>query len=56
LVAAQSLLHCDLAAAHGSHHLGFAADDPPFGVGGWQIVYWESVRIVASRFSWPRSR
>ncbi len=34
LVAAQSLLHCDPAAAHGSHHRGFAADDPPFGVGG----------------------
>src|SRR6202521_4942949 len=40
LVAAQSLLHCDPAAAHGSHHRGFAAGDPPRGIGGWQIVHW----------------
>src|SRR5260370_37489197 len=44
LVAAQSLLHCNPAAAHGSHHLRFAADDPPFDVGGWQIAHWRCTR------------
>jgi hypothetical protein len=39
LVAAQSLLHCDPAAAHGSHHCGFAAGDPPNGIRRWQIVH-----------------
>jgi hypothetical protein len=40
LVAVQSLLHCDPAAAHGSHHRGFAADNPPRGIRGRQIVQW----------------
>src|ERR1700719_1951075 len=46
LVAAQSVFHCDPAAAHGSHHRGFAADDPPFDVGGWQIAHWRCSRLL----------
>jgi hypothetical protein len=40
LVAAQGLFHRDRATAHGNHHLGFAPDGPPRGIGGWQIVHW----------------
>jgi hypothetical protein len=64
LVAAQSLLHCDPAAAHGSHHRGFAADNPPRGIGGCQIVHWrcsqrrlldDAIQPV-SRGSWTRPK
>ena len=39
LVAAQSLLHRDPAAAQGSHYCGCAAGDPPNGIRRWQIVH-----------------
>jgi hypothetical protein len=34
LIAVEGLLHPDPAATHGSYHRGFAAGDPPNGVGG----------------------
>jgi hypothetical protein len=40
LIAVEGLLHHDPAATHGSYHRGFAAGDPPHGIGGWQIVHW----------------
>jgi hypothetical protein len=64
LIAAQGVLHCDLAAAYGDHHRGFAAGDPSRGIGGWQIVHWhcsqgrslDSARQAVLRGSWTRPK